>query len=92
MNIWTERWLELRENSLLLGERTLPLYDINKAKMIIEPTQSGSLKIKLTLGKEEVFLAASPKRMDEMHFVSHYYLIFARIVALKLQIMGRKTV
>lgn len=50
-NIWVERWLEFRENAVALGERTLPLYDINKAKMIAEPTQAGSLKIKLTLGK-----------------------------------------
>lgn len=56
--------LEFRENSLELADRTLPLYDINKAKMIIEPTQGGSFKIKLTLGKEDIFLAASPKRKN----------------------------
>lgn len=91
-NIWTERWLEFRENSLALGDRTLPLYDVSKAKMIFEATQTGSLKVKLTVGKEEVFLAASPKKMSETHFLDQYYFIFARIIALKLQIMGRRPV
>lgn len=89
-NIWVERWLEIRENALSLADRNLPLYDITKAKMIVEPTQAGSLKVKLTLAKEEVFLAAHPKKMQEGYFLDQYYFIFARIVSLKLQLMGRK--
>jgi hypothetical protein len=30
--------------------------------------------------------------MSESHFLDQYYFVFARILALKLQIMGRKTV
>jgi hypothetical protein len=44
------------------------------------------------VGKEELFLAAHPKKMNEAHFLDQYYFLFARILAQKLQIMGRKTV
>jgi hypothetical protein len=38
--------------------------------MIFEqPTTAGSLRMKLTVGKEEVFLAANPKKMKEGHFL-----------------------
>lgn len=89
-NIWTEQTLEFRENSLALGNRTLPLYDINKIKMIFEPTQTGCYRVKLTVGKEEVFFAASHRKMNEVHFLDMYYFLFAKVIALKLQIMGRK--
>ena len=38
--------------------------------MIFEqPTPAGSLRIKLTVGKEEVFLAVNPTKMKEGHFL-----------------------
>lgn len=91
-NIWIERWLEFKENSVQIGERVIPIYDISKAKMIIHPTPTGSLKIKLTVKEEEVFLAASPKKMNDLHYLDQYYFIFAKIVTLKLQLMGKKPV
>jgi hypothetical protein len=55
------------------------------------PTPSGSLRIKLTLADaEEVFLAVNGKRINEVHFLDQYYFVFARLITLKLQIMGRR--
>jgi hypothetical protein len=48
--------------------------------------------VKLTVGKEEVFFAASHRKVNETHFLDMYYFLFARVVALKLQIMGRKPI
>ena len=38
---------------------------------------------------EDFFFAVNPKQINEL-FLDHYYYIFARIVTLKLQLMGRK--
>ena len=47
--------------------------------------------MKLTLSKEEeVFLAVNPKRINEVHYLDQYYFIFAKIISLKLQLMGRR--
>ncbi len=61
--------------------------------MIIQPTQTGSFKIKVTIKEEEdVYLAVNPKKKNDLHFLDQYYYVFARIVTLKLQLMGRKPV
>ena len=61
-----------------------------KVKLILDPTPSGNFRIKLTLPKEEVFLAVSAKRINEVHYLDQYYFVFARIISLKLQLMGRR--
>jgi hypothetical protein len=74
----------------VLGERTIPIYDISKVKLIIQPTQTGSFKIKLTVKEEDIFLAVNSKKMNDLHFLDQYYFVFAKIVSLKLQLMGKK--
>jgi hypothetical protein len=76
---------------LELADRSIPIYDIGKIKFIFDPTPSGSFRIKLTLPKEEeVFLAVNAKRINEVHYLDQYYFIFAKIISLKLQLMGRR--
>lgn len=60
--------------------------------MIIQPTQTGSFKIKLTVKEEDIYLAVNSKKKNDIHFLDQYYYVFAKIVTLKLQLMGRKPV
>jgi hypothetical protein len=74
-----------------LGLKNIPIYDITKIKMMIQPTQAGNYKIKLTVKEENVYLAVN-KKMNDTYFLDQLYFIFAKIIMLKLQLMGRKTV
>lgn len=59
--------------------------------MIFQLTQTGNYRIKLTLKEEEeVFIAVSPKKINELFFLDQFYFIFAKILSIKLQIMGKK--
>lgn len=68
----------------------MPLYDITKTKLFFSKTQSGCLKMKVTYkDDEDIYFAVNPKQINE-YFLDHYYYIFAKIISLKLQLMGRK--
>jgi hypothetical protein len=60
-------------------------------KLLFAPTPTGCLRLKLTLAdEEEVLLAVNSKRINALHFLDQSYFIFAKLVALKLQLMGRR--
>lgn len=60
--------------------------------MLLQRTQSGCLKLKVTSRNVDIFFAVNPFKLQESHFLDHYYFIFAKIVSMKLQLMGRKPI
>lgn len=62
---------------------------MSKVKLLFTRTQSGCLKMKVNNREEEVFFAVNHKKINDA-CLDHYYYIFARIVALKLQLMGKR--
>jgi hypothetical protein len=65
------------------------LYNITKAKLLFIRTQAGNFKMKITCQKEDIFFAIDHKKLNEL-CLDHYYYIFAKIVSLKLQLMGKR--
>ena len=45
--------------------------------------------MKITCQKEDIFFAIDHKKLNEL-CLDHYYYIFAKIVSLKLQLMGKR--
>lgn len=57
----------------------------------MEETHSGKKKMKISLKDEQIFIAASHNKFAESQYLDHYYFIFAKIITLKLNLMGRKS-
>jgi hypothetical protein len=72
-----------------LAERNIPIYDLNKIKLFFTRTQTGCYKLKITHKDEDLHFAVNHKHINEL-CLDHYYYLFARIVTLKLQLMGKK--
>ena len=72
-----------------IGERSVVLYDITKIKLFFIRTLNGNYKLKVTCKDEDIFFAVDHKKLNEL-CLDHYYYLFAKIVTLKLQIMGKK--
>ena len=74
-----------------MADRIIPLEHISKIRIVAYPlTPSGSQRLKLTLAsKEDLFLAVNPKRLNESHYLGMAYFLFAKLVSMKLQLMGR---
>ena len=53
-------------------------------------TISGKKKMKICLKDEEIYLAAGTNKFAYNQYLDHYYFIFAKIITLKLNLMGRK--
>ena len=67
------------------------MYQLSKVKLFFTRTQSGCLKFKLSQGKDqEEIMCAIDHTKGGSFLLDSYYHIFAKIVTLKLQLMGRK--
>ena len=89
VDVWVERPLEFKEHSIEIGDISVPVYALTKVKLFFTRTQSGCLKFKLTLDKEDIYCAINHTKGGSM-LLDSYYHIFAKVVSLKLQLMGRK--
>jgi len=89
MNVWIEQYLEFKLNSIELNERSFPIYELNKIKLLFTRTQSGRLKLKAIFKDQEIYFAINHKKLNDS-CLDHYYFIFAKMVMIKLQLMGKK--
>jgi hypothetical protein len=62
---------------------------LTKIKLFFIRTPNGNYKMKVTFKVEDIFFAVDHKKLNEL-CLDHYYYFFAKIVTLKLQIMGKK--
>jgi hypothetical protein len=46
MNVWVEKQLEFKVNSIELNERPFAIYELNKIKLLFTRIASGRLKLK----------------------------------------------
>lgn len=51
-------------------------------------TPNGNCKMKVCCKDEDIFFAVDHKKLHEL-CLDHYYYLFAKIITLKLQLMGR---
>lgn len=83
INIWLEKVLQFRAQTIEIGDRSIPIYDLAKVKLFFVRTPNGACKMKVCCRDEDVFFAVDHKKLHEL-CLDHYYYIFAKIVTVKL--------
>lgn len=65
------------------------MYDVTKTKLLFNRTPNGNYKMKITYKEEDLFCGVDHKKLNEL-CLDHYYYLFAKIVSMKLHLMGKK--